>query len=220
MCVIVISPHPDDETLGCGGTLLRHKAEGKEIHWVIMTKISEESGYTAQEVKSRNAEIRNVSNEYGFSSVNIADFDTTTLDYVPKNKLIQFISKVFYEVQPNIVYMPFLGDAHSDHLAVFEAVSSCTKSFRYPFIKKVRAYEVLSETEFGIYPDRTFKPNLWIDIGIYFEKKIEIMKIYENEMGSHPFPRSEEAIKALATIRGIVAGVESAESFMSLKEIL
>ena len=214
--VLIIAVHPDDETLGCGGTMLKHKANGDEIHWLICTDIDKNNDY----YDTRQDEIKKVSNLYSFDTVNNLKLKTMQVDEYSMSELIGKISKVINDVKPNIIYLPFKGDVHSDHRKIFEAAYSCTKSFRYPFIKKVRAYEVLSETEFGIYPDRTFKPNLWIDIGIYFEKKIEIMKIYENEMGSHPFPRSEEAIKALATIRGIVAGVESAESFMSLKEIL
>ena len=141
--LLVIAPHPDDETLGCGGTILRHKKQGEEIHWIIMSKISEELGYSSKEIISKNTEIKEVSKKYGFSSVSIADFDTTTLDQIPKNELIKFIASVFKNVKPTIVYAPFPGDVHSDHFFVFEAVASCTKSFRFPYIKKIRIYEVL-----------------------------------------------------------------------------
>ena len=63
-------------------------------------------------------------------------------------------------------------------------------------------------------------PNVFIDISEYFEKKIEIMKIFSSEIAPHPFPRSERNLRALATLRGATSGCEYAESFVLLKEIL
>ena len=82
--IIVIAPHPDDETLGCGGTLLRHKAEGDEIHWLIVTTITENSSYEKEFVKLRQQEIERVASAYGFSSVHQSHFMTAELDLVPK----------------------------------------------------------------------------------------------------------------------------------------
>ena len=221
MTILVVAPHPDDETLGCGGTLLRHKAEGNDIHWLIMTKITKEYGYSSERIDSRKNEIDEVASRYGFSSVTQCDFITTQLDNVPKNELIDEVAKTINRIQPNTVYVPFRNDIHSDHAAVFDAVASCSKSFRYPSIRKIRAYETLSESEFSLHPDDSgFKPNLWVDVSSYLNKKIEIMNIYKGEMGEHPFPRSERNIRALATFRGATVGVDSAESFISLKEIL
>ena len=219
--IIVVAPHPDDETLGCGGTLLRHKSEGDEIHWLIMTTLTEQSGFSKERIESRKKEIDAVSKKYQFDTVHQAKFITTTLDTVKNSELIAEVSKIFNKVRPNILYLPFRNDIHSDHAAVFDATSVCTKSFRYPFIRSVRVYETLSETEFAIRTDVSkFEPNLWVDISLYLEKKIEIMKIYKGEMGIHPFPRSERNIKALATYRGATSGCDYAESFMLLKEII
>ena len=92
---------------------------------------------------------------------------------------------------------------------------------RYEYIKKFRAYEVLSETEFAsdLYSD-SFNPNLWIDISDFIDKKIEIMEIYKSEIKEPPFPRSEDNIRALATYRGSTVGSISAESFIQIKEII
>ena len=219
--IIVVSPHPDDETLGCGGSLLRHLAEGDQIHWLIMSTINQDSGFSKERIEVRSKEITQVANSFNFSSLKQADFTTTQLDKYPKSLLINTVSEVFHRIKPNIVYLPYRSDVHSDHTAVFDAVAACTKSFRYPYIKKVRAYETLSETEFSINPgDRGFKPNLWIDVSKYLDQKIEIMKIYSGELQEHPFPRSEKAIRALASFRGIVSGDEYAESFMILKETM
>jgi N-acetylglucosamine malate deacetylase 1 len=219
--IVVVAPHPDDETLGCGGVLLRHKAEGDEIHWLIMTSMNVDAGYNNERIDSRASEIKKVSEAYGFSSAHQAKFLTTELDTLPKKDLVNEVSRYFNSVKPDTVYVPFYNDIHSDHRAVFEAVSACTKSFRYPFLHRVRAYETLSETEFCIEQGHAgFQPNLWIDITGYIDQKIEIMNIYQGEMNEHPFPRSEQNIRALSLFRGARVGVENAESFMSLLEII
>jgi LmbE family N-acetylglucosaminyl deacetylase len=97
---------------------------------------------------------------------------------------------------------------------------ACTKSFRYPFIKKVLMYECISETEFApAFPEKAFVPNYFVDITEFFNKKIEIMKVFESEIAEHPFPRSLRNIEALATFRGATAGCEYAEAFQVVKII-
>ena len=219
--VLVVAPHPDDETLGCGGTLLRHIAEGDQVHWLIMTRITEDLGFSAERVLSRNNEIKEVANQYQFELTHYADFDTMALDRYSKGQLINKISDIMNLVMPEIIYVPYRLDAHSDHTAVFDSVMSCTKSFRYPFVKCVRAYETLSETDFGLRPeDGGFRPNFFVNISDFLDVKIDIMKLYQGEMAPHPFPRSEQSLRALATLRGVVAGCHAAESFMTLREII
>ena len=143
------------------------------------------------------------------------------IDEINMSELISKISSIFKEVQPNILYLPFKSDVHSDHRKVFEASFACTKTFRYPFIKKIYMMETLSETEFApTTKEDSFIPNVFVDISEFIDKKLEIMKHFESEIGKHPFPRSLENIKALATFRGATSGVMYAESFMLLKEIL
>ena len=219
--ILAVAAHPDDETLGCGGSLLRHRTEGDEIHWLIMTTISVEAGFNIKRVNSRKGEIASVADTYGFNSVHQTKFITSQLDTLAKSVLIDEVSSIINKVKPDTIYLPFRNDIHSDHTTVFDAVAACTKSFRYPFIQRVRAYETLSETEFAIRPDPVgFKPNLWIDIADYLDEKLKIMQIYKGEMDAHPFPRSEKNIRALATLRGATVGRKAAESFVTLKEIL
>ena len=136
------------------------------------------------------------------------------------SELISKISSIVNKVKPNIIYLPFKGDVHSDHKYIFDAAYSCTKVFRYPFIKKIYMMETLSETEFSLSTkEDSFVPNVFVDISEYMDRKIEAMKIYESEMGDHPFPRSERNLRALATYRGATSRCNYAESFMLLKEI-
>lgn len=218
--VLCIAPHPDDETLGCGGTLLRHVAQGDSVHWLIVTAISETLGFSAARVASRAREIEMVGQAYGLRQIHRAGLPTTRLDALPKADLVGAIGAVIGAVRPNTIYVPYRNDVHSDHAAVFDAAISCSKTFRYPSIRRIYAYETLSETEFGLRPDDPgFRPNLFIETSAWLEQKIAIMRMFDGEMGQFPFPRSEECLRAQAMLRGSQAGVSSAEAFMVLKEI-
>lgn len=218
--VLVISAHPDDETLGVGGSLLSHKAQGDNLYWVIITNISESQGFLKDRVKNRQEEIEKVSLAFGFIKTFKLNYPTMTLSSSSINEIVPKISEIFQEVQPEIIYTLNRSDAHSDHRYISDAVMACTKSFRYPYIKKVLMYECISETEFApAFPEKMFLPNYFIDISNYLEDKIEIMNIFKSEMGEHPFPRSVDNIRALAIYRGSVAGVKYAEAFQVVKVI-
>jgi len=218
--VIIISAHPDDETLGAGGTLLKHKQQGDELYWIIATSIFEKNGYSAERIQERSDEISKVATEYGFIKVYQLGFPTMTLSSENLPVLVMRISEVFQEEEPEVIYTINRSDAHSDHRLLFDAVMACTKSFRYPYIRMVMMYECVSETEFGApLAENVFLPNYFVDITPFFKKKMEIMKIFESELGNHPFPRSMRNIEALAVYRGATAGVEYAEAFQLLKMI-
>ena len=218
---MVVAVHPDDETLGCGGTLLRHKNNGDDIYCIFCTSMKNNNDYSNDAVIKRDKEIEEISKLYDFNNIYHLDLNTTKVDEYPLSELIPSFSKIFLEVKPDVLYLPFMFDVHSDHRKIFEAAYSCTKSFRYPFIKKVLMMETLSETEYApSIPGNSFVPNVFVDICPYIDKKIEAMKIYQSEISSFPFPRSEDAIIALAKYRGSSAGCSYAESFMLLKETI
>lgn len=218
--VIVISAHPDDETLGVGGTILKHITNGDNVFWLIVTNVFESQGFSKERVESRQKEIREVEKLLGFSKTFLLDYPTMTLSSSSLIKMVPEISSVFSEVQPEIVYCLNRSDAHSDHRVIFDAVMACTKSFRYPYIKQILMYECISETEFApVLAEKAFLPNYFVNITDFLDTKLEIMKIFESELGEHPFPRSLDNIKALAHFRGASVGVKYAEAFQLLKYI-
>lgn len=214
--VLCVAVHPDDETLGCGGTLLKHKSNGDEIHWLICTQTNTKNDF----YKIREDEIKKVTQLYDFDSVSNLKLNSMQVDEYTMSELIGKISKIINEIQPEIIYLPFKGDVHSDHRVIFDATYSCTKSFRYPFIKKIYMMETLSETEFAVSTvENSFIANSFNNITPFIDKKIEIMQVFKSEIEEHPFPRSIKNIEALATFRGASCGCEYAESFMLIKEI-
>ncbi len=218
--ILIVSPHPDDETLGCGGTILKHVKTGNEVYWLIMTNIFSGEQYSQKQVEIRQDEIITVAREYRFKKTFKLDFPASKLDIVPKAEIVKRVRQVISRVSPKLVYIPYKNDAHSDHGVTFDVAISAAKAFRSKSISRILAYEVISETEFAPpLKDNAFIPNSFSDISGYIEQKIKIMRIYKSEIANHPFPRSVKNIKALATFRGATARVKYAESFMILKEL-
>ncbi len=219
--ILVIAVHPDDETLGCGGTLLKHKEQGDEIFWLVVTSPTKghPSNFSEEFITRREALVDKIADTYGFVETVKMHFPTQMLHAVDMKDFVVAVDTVFKRIQPNVIYMMFSNDVHSDHRVAFDAVYSCTKSFRKPFIEKTYMMETLSETEFSpAIPSTSFVPNVYVDITPYMERKLEIMSIYETEVMQEPYPRSFSSIKALARLRGSRAGVMYAEAFMLLYE--
>ncbi|MDP5200720.1 PIG-L deacetylase family protein [Flavobacterium sp. DG2-3] len=218
--IIVVSAHPDDETLGVGGTILKHINNGDKVYWLIVTNVFESQGFSKERVESRQEEIKEVEKLLGITKTFFLNYPTMTLSSSSLLKMVPEISEIFTKVEPEVIYTLNRSDAHSDHRVIFDAVMACTKSFRYPFIKKILMYECISETEFApALAEKMFLPNYFVDITDYIEQKLEVMKVFDSEISEHPFPRSLENIKALAHFRGASVGVKYAESFQLLKYI-
>ena len=216
MNVLVISPHPDDETLGAGGTLLKFKDAGHKIYWLNITNMKTEYGYSSEIVNTRNKEIQEVKEAYNFDGFWNFEMEPAGMDKYDTNILMSQFKKVLEEIKPELLLIPYRYDIHSDHRVIFDAVYSCTKSFRAPYLKTVLSMEILSETDQAL-PENSFTPNVFIDISKYIDKKIDIMKTYRSEIDIAPFPRNETAIKGLAEYRGATSYQKYSEAFYLIK---
>lgn len=214
---IVISPHPDDESIGAGGYLLKLNSEGCSIHWLNITHMSEKYGYSQEQVVARDAQMKRVRQAYGFQSFHNLCLKPAGLDQVDMAQMVGLIKNVLEEVRPELVILPYKYDVHSDHGVVFDAVYSCIKSFRAPYVKKAICMEILSETDQAV-ECSAFSPNMFVDITDFMNKKIEILENYVSEIKSPPFPRNIEAIKGLASYRGATAYCRYAEAYRIIKE--
>lgn len=218
MRIMVISPHPDDETLGAGGTLLRYKAEGHKIYWLNITSVEKSDKWSEEFIQKRKKQLIEVCRFYQFDQFIDLKFEPASLDSVSRSQLIERIGEYFDEIKPEWIMLPDGNDAHSDHKVVFECCLACSKVFRYPYIKRIATMEIISETDFGK-PDNPFVPNLFIDISDYMDKKLGALEIYDTEIQEKPFPRNLDAVRALGTLRGGMAGCQYAEAFKIIKEI-
>lgn len=206
--VMVISVHPDDETLGCGGTILKHIAEGDEVLCLHVTEGNAHQKQLISELKGL----------FGFESASLA-FPEIVLDDVSLSKLIPPISEQIRDFQPAVVYLPNRSDPHSDHRRTFDACLTCIKNFRYPFLRKVMMMEVISETDFApALPENVFMPNVFVDISSHMNRKLEILGIFSEELLEAPQTRSLDTMKAYNRYRGSQINTAFAECFMLLKE--
>jgi N-acetylglucosamine malate deacetylase 1 len=216
--LLVVAAHPDDETLGAGGYLLRRKAEGRALHWLIVTDPVDLPGWDAVAVARREAEIAAVAAAYGFTAVHRLRLPAAGLDRLPLADLHRGLAQIFAAVRPEEVLLPFYGDPHSDHRLVSDAGWACCKSFRAPYVRRVMMYECPSETEYAR-PPISFRPDVLVDVGPYVKRKWEILTLYAGEVGRHPFPRSEDAVTARVLVHGATAGCAAAEAFMLAREL-
>lgn len=217
--VLVVAPHPDDETLGCGGSLLRHRAQGDVVHWLIGTESDPAAGFSAAYRSRREEQIRQVAAHYGFAGVHRLGFASTRIDALPLGDLVQAVMDVMKAVQPAVVYLPFRDDAHSDHRVLFDAAQACLKWFRNRALREVLVYETLSETGYNLAPDApAFSPTLYVDITRHLEDKLAAIALYKSEIEPHPFPRSEAALRAQALLRGSECGCAAAEAFVVVRQ--
>jgi len=217
--ILVIAPHPDDEILGCGGTLLRHAANGDRLFVVYMTRMCTEYGYSTERINSRESEIERVCKSMNATRDQL-DYQPATLTDQDTVSMIPQLSELFRQIAPDVLYVPNRADAHSDHRVCFNAAYACSKVFRCPSLKTILMYETVSETDFSPpLAQDMFVPNYFVDVTTYMSQKISLMQVYESELSEHPFPRSIASLQALATLRGSAAGVSRAEAFQLIKHI-
>jgi len=220
MNILIIAPHPDDEVLGCGGTIAKHSSRGDDVYLCIVTK-AYPPDWPEDEIPRRRQEVLRANETLGIRKTHFLDFPTVRLDTIPQKELADSISRFVNKVKPEVVYIPHKGDANKDHRLVFEAAMVATRPKPALGIRKVLCYEILSETEWATPSvENAFIPNLYVDISETLETKLKAMSEYRLELKEFPHPRSLEAISALAKVRGATAGVEAAEAFALVREIL
>lgn len=217
MRAIVVSPHPDDETLGAGGTILKLISQGADVAWLNVTNMKTEYGYSAQSVQKRADEMEKVMRATEYSAFFDLGLQPAALERYAKTDIISKIQAVFNTVKPELVFLPFPQDAHSDHKITYECAAACTKAFRAPYVRKILCMDIISETNYASVP---FDANCYIDIGPFIEKKLNIMEFYQSELLEPPFPRSKEGLLAQARYRGSTCYCEYAEAFRIVKEII
>jgi len=211
--ILVIAPHPDDEVLGCGGTIYRHSSAGDEVYLCVVTE-AYTPDWSEEFIANRVEEVVRSSKILGIKMTYCLKYPTVKLDTIPQKMLNESIAGIVDEVEPEIVYIPHKGDLNKDHRLVFEASLVATRPANH-IVQRILSYETLSETEWGIEP---FVPNVYVPIWI--RQKIEAMEAYGSEVKPYPHPRSTEMIKALAMKRGSEVGVGFAEAFMLIREVM
>jgi len=220
--VLVLAAHPDDETLGVGGTMAHHINRGDEVQVCILT-----DGVTARHGHTRLQEERAIEacGVLGVDDVVFYGLPDQRLDAMPLIDLIQPIEESVKAFKPDIVYTHFNQDANQDHRTTFHASMVATRPTGGNGVKRVLCYEAASSTEWAApLAGNVFAANVFVDITTSLAKKLEAMKMYasthESEVRPYPHPRSFEAIETYAKRHGIVVGYKAAEPFMLVRELI
>lgn len=216
--MLIIAPHPDDEVLGCGGTIARLTAAGHDATVAVVTKGT--PLFPASQVRQVRAEASKAARLLG-SRLLFMDLPVTTLHLIPEHKLNAAFATLIAKVEPDTVFLPFPGDRHEDHRQVFDAAMVAMRpDGRRHRVARIACYETVSETHWsapGIEP--AFDPNWYVDIAAFLPTKLAAMREYKSQLAEAIPARSIDAIESVARFRGSVVGMEAAEAFMIVLEL-
>ena len=219
MNILVIAPHRDDEIIGVGGTIAKHSSLGDSVFVCVLTHGVEPICEAALDIKIKE-ECVLADNLLGVKKTFFLDFPAAMLETVPRNELNDALVKIVQTVKPDIVYLPHRGDMQLDHKVSVDAAMVALRPKYDHSVKKIYAYETLSETGWNI-PNtiNEFIPTVYNDITEYLPQKIEAMKMFKTQIAEYPNPRSVDAIRALAMYRGSMMNLRAAEAFSLIREI-
>jgi LmbE family N-acetylglucosaminyl deacetylase len=215
---LVVSPHLDDEVLGCGGVIARHVAQGDKVHVCFVANRVYDHVYNAEKMEIEKEHAFKAKEMIEYNELHVLDLNDERLDARVQDIIIP-LEKYVTRIKPQIVYSPFCNDNNQDHQAVAKAVQVVLRPVAVPFVERWLMYETPSSTDqapsVGI---QGFQPNVYYDIGDYLDKKLKALACYETEVRPFPNPRSSEGVKTLAMKRGMECGLSCAEGFMLVRE--
>ena len=218
MKIMAVVAHPDDEVLGCGGTLARYADEGAEVYVQILGEgaMARPGGRKNQVRYLRDCAVK-ARKILGLHSCIFESLPDNRFDTVALLDIIQIVEPVIRKLQPEIIFTHDYSDLNIDHRLTHDAVLTATRPMTCPFVKELLAFEVPSATEWRFEP--AFAPNYFVDITRHLERKLDAFRCYDTELRDFPHPRSAEMITALAKRNGSVAGYPAAEAFRLMRKI-
>lgn len=225
--ILVVAAHPDDEVLGCGGTIARHADAGDKIQVLIVAE-----GATSRQPKRDRAQAngalsalaqaaQKAGSVLGANSVELLDLPDNRLDSLDRLDLIKQIELRVAHYEPQVVYVHHAGDLNVDHRRLHEAVVVACRPTPGHCVKRLLSFEVASSTEWqtpGSAP--AFQPNWFVNISAQWQRKYEALEAYASEMRPWPHARSLAAVEHLARWRGSQVGVDAAEAFCLLRNLV
>jgi LmbE family N-acetylglucosaminyl deacetylase len=213
--VLVVAAHPDDELLGCGGTLALHARGGDHVTAVIVCE-GESLRYGPEGV-GMASHTHKAAAVLGVRDVRTLGFTDQRLDSMAMLDLIVPLEHIVRDVKPQIVYGQDGGDANRDHQLLFKALLVATRPLDQ-YVEAFYTFETASSTEWGF--PRTFAPDTWIDISTTLEQKLAAMACYETEVRPYPHPRSLDALRHRAKAWGNRVCMDAAEVFMTVRRTM
>lgn len=222
--VLVVAAHPDDEALGCGGTMALHADTGDIVQVVFLADglgARDRRKIEKREILKRQTAAIRASKILGATTPLFLAFPDNQLDTVPLLSVIKEIETIAAKFKPTIVYTHHAGDLNVDHRICHESVMTAFRPVPGQRVKSIYAFEVLSSTNWSSSTAlKTFIPNRFCDITIPMKAKINALKEYDSELRQYPHARSIEATTILAQYRGASVGFHMAEAFFVERQLL
>lgn len=224
MKVLVIAAHPDDEVLGCGGTIARLASEGHDVFIAILgegmtSRYANREDAVAQ-LGMLHASARRVAEFLRARELFFGDLPDNRFDTIPLLSVVSFIESLISRLSPQVVYTQHGGDLNIDHVITFRATLTATRPMAGTPVRAVYAYPVGSSTEWAFQQFApSFQPNVYVDISGTLDRKVQAMALYETESRLFPHPRSAEALRAQAAVWGSGCGVMAAEAFELIRQV-
>ena len=219
-----MAAHPDDEVLGCGGTVARLSKEGDV--WICVLGEGVTSRYKSSqivpetELVNLKSQAKHAGSIIGAKDVIFSSLPDNKFDTVPMLEIVKILENLLDDARPDVVYTHHPGDLNVDHSLTFRAVMTATRPMMDETVREVYTFEIASSTDWAFQSlSRPFNPNTFVDISKTIDLKIEAMESYSGEIRSFPHPRSSDALRASAKRWGAIVGVESAEAFELIRSV-
>jgi len=216
--ILIIAAHPDDEILGCGGSIFQFK-KNSLIKVVFLTNGVSARGNSKKNIEKRKNECLKLFRHLDIEKPIFFNFPDNQLDKIPLLKIIKKIEKILYSFKPNAVFTHYENCLNIDHKIAYQATITACRPINNTSVKKILSFEIPSSTDWAVYKGKNFQPNYFIDISKVIKKKLEAMNFYKSEIKKYPHSRSLKGIKSLASVRGTSSGLRYAEGFMLVRSI-
>jgi N-acetylglucosamine malate deacetylase 1 len=213
--ILILSPHADDEILGCGGFISKYSKKNYDINVLILTNANKGAPeiYSPGDIDQIRKESKIANNFIGTKKLFFENLPALNLINYPIYKISNIINKYIKILNPEIILIPSVNDIHDDHKIIFKAAKVSTRLNKKSNLKKIMSYEVLSETEWNE-NEKSFNPNYFVSLDkVDINKKVKAFLKYKSQVKKFPHPRSKEAIINLSKVRGSQVFMKYAEAF-------
>jgi LmbE family N-acetylglucosaminyl deacetylase len=223
--VLVVAAHPDDEVLGCGGTMARLANEGQEVRIAILaegmtSRYQEREQANQKQLNQLHANAQQAADKVCAKELVLCKLPDNRMDTVPLLEVVKLVEDLIEKFKPAVIYTHHPGDLNVDHGVVHRAVLTATRPIPGQRVREIYAFEVPSSTEWAFQRlEPSFRPSVFVDIGATLETKVSALACYETETRKFPHPRSPEVVRAIAMRWGSVAGFQAAEAFELIRSL-
>jgi LmbE family N-acetylglucosaminyl deacetylase len=223
--VLVVAAHPDDEVLGCGGTMARLANEGQEVRIAILaegmtSRYQEREQANQKQLDHLHSNAQQAADKVRAKELVLCKLPDNRLDTVPLLEVVKVVEDLIEKFNPAVIYTHHPGDLNVDHGVVHRAVLTATRPIPGQRVREIYAFEVPSSTEWAFQRlEPSFRPSVFVDISATLETKVSALACYDTETRKFPHPRSPEAVRAIAMRWGSVAGFQAAEAFELIRSL-